>query len=188
MNLPNKLTLARVIMIPIFLIFLYWDFATWHILAALAVFAIASYTDMLDGKIARKHNLITDFGKFLDPLADKVLVVAAIVAFIEFKWVGAIPVIIILFREFMVTSLRLVANNKEGKVIAAAWLGKVKTAFTMVAIVIILLLEGIAKCGVEFSFELRIVNEILIWIAALLTAVSGGQYLSSYWGIIDADK
>ena len=135
MNLPNKLTLLRVILIPFFLLFMYIDIP-FHYGIALVIFAAASITDALDGKIARKRNLVTNFGKFLDPLADKVLVIAALTVFVELSEVnmGAIPLIIITAREFMVSGLRLLAAN-SGVVVAAGIWGKLKTAFTMVAIV-----------------------------------------------------
>lgn len=189
MNLANKLTLLRVILIPVFVFFLLWQFASWNILIALLVFAIASITDALDGNYARKHNLVTDFGKFLDPLADKALVMAALLAFVELGWTGSVPVMIILFREFMVSALRLVASNATGKVIAAGWLGKLKTAFTMIAIIAILFAQGIIALGVALPLNIvAIASDILIWIATILTAVSGVQYLMSYWDVIDTNK
>ena len=124
MNLPNKLTLMRVFLIPFFLLFMYLNLP-FHFLLALVIFGIASITDALDGKIARSRNLVTNFGKFLDPLADKVLVIAALAVFVEFKEVNmsAIPFIIITAREFMVSGLRLLAAN-SGIVVAAGIWGK----------------------------------------------------------------
>ena len=137
MNLPNKLTLLRIILIPVFMVVLYWGFpgATW---VALAIFIIASLTDMLDGKIARKYNLVTDFGKFADPLADKMLVTAAMIWFVENGQMPGWALLIVILREFAVSGLRMVASDK-GRVIAAGWSGKVKTASTMVCIVIMFL-------------------------------------------------
>ena len=137
MNLPNKLTMLRILLIPVFMLVLYWGFpgATW---AALAVFVIASLTDLLDGKIARKYNLVTDFGKFADPLADKCLVTAAMLWFVEIGQMPAWALLIVIVREFAVSGLRMIASDK-GRVIAAGWSGKVKTASTMAAIVIRLL-------------------------------------------------
>ena len=137
MNLPNKLTLLRIILIPIFMAVLYWGFpgATY---AALAIFIIASLTDMLDGKIARKYNLVTDFGKFADPLADKMLVVAAMLWFVENGQMPGWALLIVILREFAVSGLRMVASD-QGRVIAAGWSGKVKTASTMVCIVLMFL-------------------------------------------------
>ena len=139
MNLPNKLTMLRILLIPVFMLVLYWGFpgATW---AALAVFVIASLTDLLDGKIARKYNLVTDFGKFADPLADKCLVTAAMLWFVEIGQMPAWALLIVIVREFAVSGLRMIASDK-GRVIAAGWSGKVKTASTMAAIVIMLLMN-----------------------------------------------
>ena len=187
MNMPNKLTLLRVVLIPAFVLFLLWQFTKWNILISLVIFAAASLTDMLDGKIARKYHLITDFGKFLDPLADKALVMAAIVAFIELGWCGSVPVMIILFREFMVSALRLVVKSGDGVVVPAGWFGKIKTAFTMVAIVAILFLRGIEALGVAVPY-IYLISAVLIWISAALTAGSGLQYLKAYWRVIDSNK
>ena len=136
MNLPNKLTLLRVCLIPVFLLFVYVSAIPCHYLLALIVFAAASLTDMLDGKIARKHNLVTNFGKFLDPLADKVLVITALIVLVDLPdfRMNAIPLIIIVAREFMVSGLRLLAAE-DGVVIPAGIWGKLKTAFTMVTLV-----------------------------------------------------
>ena len=194
MNLPNKLTLLRVILIPFFLLFMYLDIP-YHYILALVIFAGASITDALDGKIARARNLVTNFGKFLDPLADKVLVIAALAVFVEMKEVnmGAIPLIIIIAREFMVSGLRLLAAN-SGIVVAAGIWGKLKTAFTMVAIVVILFWLSIC-----YDFDLSFVGQIrsavnnavvpiLVWISTVLTVISGGVYLKGYWHLIDSDK
>ncbi|MBQ9808523.1 MAG: CDP-diacylglycerol--glycerol-3-phosphate 3-phosphatidyltransferase [Ruminococcus sp.] len=194
MNLPNKLTLLRVFLIPFFLLFMYLDIP-FHYLIALVIFAAASITDALDGNIARKRNLVTNFGKFLDPLADKVLVIAALTVFVEIREVnmGAIPLIIITAREFMVSGLRLLAAN-SGVVVAAGIWGKLKTAFTMVTIVGILLWLSVCH---DFSFGIScsvqdavndIIVPVLIWISTALTVVSGGIYLKGYWNLIDSDK
>ena len=194
MNLPNKLTLLRVILIPFFLLFMYIDFP-FHYAVALVIFAAASITDALDGKIARKRGLVTNFGKFLDPLADKVPVIAALTVFVDLNDVnmGAIPLIIITAREFMVSGLRLLAAD-SGVVVAAGIWGKLKTAFTMVAIVAILF--WLSLCG-DFSLSLsdslvkavdNVVIPILIWISTILTVVSGAVYLKGYWHLIDSDK
>lgn len=194
MNLPNKLTLLRVILVPFFLLFMYIDIP-FNFAIALVIFAAASITDALDGHIARKNNLVTNFGKFLDPLADKVLVMAALAVFVEFPEVkmGAIPFIIITAREFMVSGLRLIAAD-SGVVVAAGMWGKLKTAFTMVTIIGILLWLSILN---DFSFGIPqgFVNAIdsfvipaLIWISTILTVISGGVYLKGYWKLIDSDK
>jgi CDP-diacylglycerol--glycerol-3-phosphate 3-phosphatidyltransferase len=142
MNLPNKLTLMRIILIPAFMVVLYWNFPGANY-AALAIFIVASLTDLLDGKIARARNLVTDFGKFADPLADKMLVTAAMLWFVETGRMPAWALLIVVCREFAVSGLRMIAADK-GKVIAAGWSGKVKTASTMVCIVLMLLLPGFA--------------------------------------------
>lgn len=188
MNLPNKLTVMRVILVPFFIFFLLTDIVPLSPLWALIVFIAASVTDALDGHIARSRNLVTTFGKFLDPLADKVLVISALVCFIQLGLAGAVPVIIIIAREFMVSGLRLVTAN-EGVVVAAGIWGKLKTAFTMVAIVFILLF------GVIFGLDpaaypawLYITEQALIWISTALTVISGAVYLNGYKSYIDPTK
>ncbi len=194
MNLPNKLTLMRVFLIPFFLLFMYLDFP-FHYLIALVVFAAAAITDALDGKIARKRNLVTNFGKFLDPLADKVLVIAALAVFVELPEIrfGAVPLIIITAREFMVSGLRLLAAN-SGVVVAAGMWGKLKTAFTMVAISAALV--WLSACH-DFAFPFpeavvkaadNFIIPVLMWISVALTVISGGVYLKGYWHLIDSDK
>ncbi|MBD5160200.1 MAG: CDP-diacylglycerol--glycerol-3-phosphate 3-phosphatidyltransferase [Ruminococcus sp.] len=194
MNLPNRLTLLRVFLIPFFLLFMYWKIS-FHYLIALVIFAGASITDALDGKIARKHNLVTNFGKFLDPLADKVLVISALTVFVEIPEIkmGAVPLIIISAREFMVSGLRLLAAD-SGIVVAAGIWGKLKTAFTMVSVVVALV--WLSVCN-DFDFSISdslqnavdsIIIPVLIWISTALTVISGGVYLKGYWHLIDSDK
>ena len=137
MNLPNKLTLLRIVLILPFLLVLYLG-APFASYIALAIFILASLTDMLDGQIARKRNLVTDFGKFADPLADKMLVSAAMLWFVEIGQMPGWALLIVIVREFAVSGLRMVASDK-GRVIAAGWSGKVKTASTMVCIVLMFL-------------------------------------------------
>ncbi len=184
MNLPNKLTLLRVVMIPFFVLFLLCKITDYSLFIALVIFALASLTDLLDGMIARKYNLITNFGKFLDPLADKALVMAALVGFCGLGWCSSVPVMIIIFREFTVSALRLVVKSDSGVVVPAGWLGKIKTAFTMVSLVAILLLRGIEALGAAVPYIYGI-SAVLIWISAALTAVSGAVYLKAYWSAID---
>jgi CDP-diacylglycerol--glycerol-3-phosphate 3-phosphatidyltransferase len=195
MNLPNKLTLLRTVLVPVFLIFVLIDSIPFNYTIALAVFAGASITDALDGHIARKNNLVTSFGKFLDPLADKVLVVSALAAFVDLKIISSVPLIIIVAREFMVSGLRLVTAG-NGIVVAAGFWGKLKTAFTMVSVVFILIY--LAVSGDFEWFGLNISNkindvcdyiiQILIWASTALTVISGLVYLKGYWKYIDADK
>ena len=137
MNLPNKLTLLRIVLILPFLLVLYLD-VPYASFIALGIFIIASLTDMLDGKIARKRNLITDFGKFADPLADKMLVTAAMLWFVDIGQMPGWALLIVIVREFAVSGLRMVASDK-GRVIAAGWSGKIKTAATIVCIVLMFL-------------------------------------------------
>lgn len=186
MNLPNKLTVLRVILVPFFVFFLLTDIVPFSPAIALVIFIAASVTDALDGHIARSRNLVTTFGKFLDPLADKVLVISALMCFVELGVIGSVPVMIITAREFMVSGLRLVTAN-EGVVVAAGIWGKLKTAFTMVAEVAVML-------GLCFGFEgqaaaaANIVYQVLIWISVALTVISGWVYLKGYWKYIDASK
>ena len=171
MNLPNKLTLLRIIVIPVFVVLLYLDFP-FNNLVALAVFILASITDTLDGYIARKYNLITDFGKFMDPIADKLLVTAAMLVFVDWHMMPAWVVIVVVAREFIVSALRLVAAN-NGRVIAAGWSGKVKTASTMVCICIMLL--GLPQG----------VNAVCSAVILVTTAYSGIEYLVKNKDVLD---
>lgn len=188
MNLPNKLTVLRVILVPFFIFFLLVDAVPMNELWALIIFAAASVTDALDGHIARSRNLVTNFGKFLDPLADKVLVISALICFVELGLAGAVPVIIIVSREFMVSGLRLVTAG-EGVVVAAGIWGKLKTAFTMVTIVIIMLFAVIFGSDPSvYDMWVTVTEQILIWISTLLTVISGMVYLNGYKGYINSDK
>lgn len=182
MNLPNKLTVLRVVLIPFFVAALMVN-AAGHIWVALVLFAVASITDWFDGKIAREQNLVTTFGKFLDPLADKMLVMSALVCFTANGWCDPAAVIIILAREFIVSGLRLVTAN-EGIVVAAGIWGKLKTAFTMVALIGVMCLEIFFTHGTA----LFIVEEVLVWISAVLTIISGVVYVKDYWAYIDPNK
>ncbi len=193
MNLPNKLTMFRICMVPVFLVLLCVNLPmsdTAMRLATAVVFAITSLTDMIDGKIARKYILITDFGKFMDPLADKFLVMAAMLGILVrfddlrpvFVWAAAI----VIFREFAVTSLRLVVAGKSGIVVAAAWLGKVKTTLQMVCIVCILL-EPVILPFPLFT-EYHLLSYITIAAMAVMTVWSGVDYMKAYWPYITATK
>lgn len=191
MNLPNRLTLLRVLLIPVFLVFIYGSAIPCHFLLALVIFAAASITDALDGKIARSRGLVTNFGKFLDPLADKVLVLTALMVFVELDEIkmSAIPVIIIAAREFMVSGLRLLTAS-EGVVVAAGIWGKLKTAFTMVTIVAVLLyltVTGDFGCHLPEAVRTWGLGS-LIWISTGLTILSGCVYLKGYWSYINTDK
>ncbi len=184
MNLANKLTMLRIILVPFFVLFMLTDGVIPHsYLWAAIIFAIASITDTADGKIARKYNMITDFGKFLDPLADKVLVVAALICFVQLGWCGAWVVVIIVAREFMVSGVRLVAAGSEKKIVIAAsiW-GKLKTAATMIAISAIIILHicvGFGAFTVD-SLPVQLISDILMYISCILTVISGIKYLWDY--------
>lgn len=192
MNLANKLTMLRILLVPFFAFFmLAADIVPYSYLWAAVLFAIASITDTIDGKVARKYNMITDFGKFLDPLADKVLVVTALICFVQLGWASAWVVSIIVIREFMVSGVRLVAAGSEKKIVIAAniW-GKLKTASTMVAICVIIGLHIFISFGLFTmeSFPVQLLSDIMMYISCLLTAVSGIIYLWDYREIFKEAK
>lgn len=184
MNLPNKLTVARLVLSFVFAALLSIEGLSWGGSAALIVFSIAAYTDLLDGQIARKRNLITNFGKLMDPLADKVLMCAGFVMLCEQGFFPAWIVVVILAREFLVTGLRLVASA-EGIVLAAENLGKYKTTFQIIAVIYFLLViasRESAFAWISPVLEFRglgphVLGQLLIWIALILTVVSGLSYL-----------
>lgn len=181
MNLPNKLTVARMVATPIFMVCLMWNFK-FHYIVALVIFIAASLTDMFDGKYARKHNMVTDFGKFLDPIADKMLVTAALIGFCAMGIGKGIAVVlfIMLFREFLVSSIRMIAaSSPSKKVIAANIWGKLKTVSQMAAIIYILAAEAVKEIVAlsTLSALLDIFTTIFLWIATLLAVISGAIYL-----------
>ena len=174
MNLPNKLTLLRVVMIPFFVWFMLTDSldgASRY--AALAVFIVASLTDLLDGKIARKYNLVTNFGKFMDPLADKLLVCSALICLIQTGQLPAWYVIVIIAREFIISGFRLIASD-NGIVIAASYWGKFKTTFQMILIVLLILNIP----------SLAVVTQIFYWAALILTVVSLADYIRKNFQVL----
>lgn len=176
MNLPNKLTILRVVMIPFFLLFMLTDLlGDAGRYTALVIFCAASFTDYLDGYIARKNNLVTNFGKFMDPLADKLLVSAALIAFIELGKLSAVIVIIIISREFIISGFRLVASD-SGVVIAASYWGKFKTVSQMIMIILLIL-------DIQNSFFIMLTNAF-IYIALILTVVSLIDYLIKNKGVL----
>lgn len=185
----------RIILVPFFVAALLLPAIPHHYLIALIIFAAASITDMLDGKIARKYNMVTDFGKFADPLADKILVISAFACFIELDIVNAVFIILVLFREFTVTSIRLVAAE-NGKVVAANIWGKAKTVSQMAAIIVVLINGYIAQLSAMGVFALNanatgimnIVNQSLLWISAVLTVISGIIYIKDNFGFIKNAK
>lgn len=196
MNLPNKLTVVRIVLAPLFLLLTLWEFP-FHYLAAGLVFGAAAFTDMLDGKIARARGLITNLGKFLDPLADKMLTTAALLSFMATGHLDVWALMVVLTREFMVTSVRLVAA-KDGTVIAANIWGKLKTVAQFAAILVELLAlefatwqnSVLATAGLpESMFRIPlIIGYVLLWISVVLTAVSGVQYVCGNWKFFKDSK
>lgn len=179
MNLPNKLTILRVIMIPFFVAALLYDGGANQNMryVAAALFIIASLTDMLDGKIARKYNLVTNFGKFMDPLADKLLVCSALICMIELRELPAWMIIIIISREFIISGFRLVASD-NGVVIAASYWGKFKTTFQMIGVVLLI-----------FNIPaLSTLTMIIVWIALALTVISLVDYIVKNAGVLTEGK
>lgn len=169
MNLPNKLTILRVILIPFFVVFMLFDITgTADKWIALAIFCVASLTDMLDGKIARKYNLVTNFGKFMDPLADKLLVCTALICLTSMNRLNVIVVLVIIAREFIISGFRLVASD-NGIVIAASYWGKFKTVSQMALIIVLIMDLG----GVW-----NVVGTVLTWVALILTVVSLIDYIA----------
>ena len=169
MNLPNKLTIMRVILIPFFVFFLLSPyFPAYGNYIAVAIFIVASLTDMLDSKIARKYNLVTNFGKFMDPLADKLLVCSAMICLIELDRLAAWIVIVIIAREFIISGFRLVASD-NGVVIAASYWGKFKTTFQMLMVIVLIL-------DIQMPF-FQILGTVLTYVALILTVVSLIDYI-----------
>ena len=194
LNLPNTLSLIRVLLVPAFVLtlLLMRDIAVWGLVIPSVIFVVTAFTDMLDGHIARKYNLITDFGKFIDPLADKFMVISSMIAILlwmilrgeellalVFVWV----VLIILLRELGVTSLRLVVAGKSGIVVAASMLGKIKTVSQMVGTVV-LIVEPI----IPFFSENHILSYVMMAIMAFTTLFSGIDYLRAYLPYVDTNN
>ena len=191
LNLPNRLTLVRCILVPVFMALLILPKNIFvACLCGAAVFGLASYTDHLDGKIARRDHLITNFGKFMDPLADKLMVFGAMLGILcrfaniraYFVWVA----FIVMFRELAVTSMRLVVAGASGTVIAAKMIGKIKTVTQIVSILIILLEPAVME--MLPAYTLPIASYIAMAAMAVITIISGVDYLRSYWTFIDPSK
>lgn len=197
MNLPNRLTVLRIIMTPLFMAAMLIKFPH-HYLVALLLFAVASFTDMLDGKIARARNLVTNFGKFLDPLADKMLTTAAFLAFLKEGFgVGIAWVLfIVLFREFMIASLRLVVVSSDSKkVIAANMWGKIKTVSQMAAIIFGIAvmyfnetLAGLLAVPAVVCEVLVVIYNVLLWVSTVFAIVSGVIYMKDSFEFVDPSK
>lgn len=187
MNTPNKLTVGRMIATPIFMATMLIDFP-FHYAVSLVLFIVASLTDMIDGKMARKYNLVTDFGKFMDPLADKMLTTSAYLGFMfiyggtKFAWHIVVITFIVLFREFAVSSIRLVAVTAGGKVVAANMWGKCKTVSQMAGIIFALLVYALIEFTTISLSTFVFLNTVVIvffWISAVLCVISGAIYI---WG------
>ena len=198
MNLPNKLSVLRLIMVPIFVVVLMVSDALWASITGIALFIIASLTDMLDGKIARKHNLVTDFGKFLDPLADKFMVIGAMFVILYRSLNSETPdklfcniffwsFMILIFRELAVTSIRLVVSNSSGIVIAANMLGKIKTC-TQIACVICCLAEPMIYRELGRPTDFLPISIATAGLMLIFTLWSGITYIASYWKYMDPEK
>lgn len=180
MNLPNKLTILRVILIPFFVFFLLAPyFEGYGNYIAVAIFIVASLTDMLDGKIARKYNLVTNFGKFMDPLADKLLVCSAMICLVELDRLAAWIVIVIIAREFIISGFRLVASD-NGVVIAASYWGKFKTTFQMLMVIVLIL-------NIQNTF-FQVLGTVLTYVALILTVVSLVDYIAKNKDVLKDQK
>lgn len=190
MNLANKFTIARVIMIPLFIAAVLIDAIPYNYTVAALIFIIASITDTIDGHLARSRNMITDFGKFLDPLADKALVVTALICLVDLGWVSSVIVSIIVIREFMVNALRLVASSSSGEVIAASIWGKLKTVTQMIAIIATLVFMAFLQIFPELipQSSLYAVSTAMMLVAAVMTVISGADYLYKYKDYINTKK
>ena len=175
MNLPNKLTLLRMGMVPFFVFFLLADFVPHRYLFALLLFCAASYTDHLDGKIARRDHLITNFGRLMDPLADKILVMSALICLVEQGLASSVAVVLVMARVLAV---------EQGRVIAANNWGKAKTVSQMVAIILILLLQYLAGFWPQILEPVTLAGEVLIWISTFFAVVSGVIYLKDNWDVV----
>jgi len=202
MNLPNKLTVLRMCMVPIFVVVMMISDAVWANAVGLCLFILASLTDMWDGKIARKHNLITDFGKFMDPLADKFMVIGAFLVILyktlshplntAFSALFFWAVLIVIFRELAVTSIRLVVAGSSGIVVAANMLGKIKTC-TQIACVIACIAEPVIYRLIPLDFFAKLQTILpLSFLSTVLmlffTLWSGINYIASYWKYLDPEK
>ncbi|NMA66532.1 MAG: CDP-diacylglycerol--glycerol-3-phosphate 3-phosphatidyltransferase [Clostridiaceae bacterium] len=187
MNLPNKLTICRIIATPVFLFFLvpgwfgqFFGLNQWGRYVAAVIFIFAALTDMLDGRIARKYNMISELGKFLDPIADKLLVTSALIAFIKTDNLSVWIVFIIVAREFIVSGIRLIAAGK-GVVIAADKWGKLKTVFQIIAIVAILIRDFPLSLITDFPFGM-----VTMYIAVVLTIISGINYIAKNYRLLSS--
>ena len=196
MNLANKLTLMRIVLVPIFLIFIATKGIPYGSTIATCIFILASITDKLDGYIARSRNQITNFGKFMDPLADKLLVTAALISLVELHVVPAWAAVIIIAREFAVSGLRSIAAA-QGKVIAASWWGKIKTVIQIIALILMLLQINIRDSGYLTKFVANsqfwkgffsAVPQIMLMAAVIITIISGYEYFKNNKSALSTEK
>ncbi|MGL4849098.1 MAG: CDP-diacylglycerol--glycerol-3-phosphate 3-phosphatidyltransferase [Clostridium sp.] len=196
MNLANKLTIIRILLVPIFLVFIIVKGIPYGTFIATFIFILASITDKLDGYIARSRNQITNFGKFMDPLADKLLVTAALISLVELGFVPSWAAIIIIAREFAVSGLRTLAAS-EGKVIAASWWGKIKTVIQMIAIILLLIevnintsawLTTFVNSNSIIHFIFTGLPAIMLYLAVIITLISGYDYFAKNRGVISTNK
>lgn len=196
MNLANKLTLIRIVFVPLFLIFMIFNDIPYGTFIATVIFVLASITDKLDGYIARSRNQITDFGKFMDPLADKLLVTTALIALVGIGVIPSWTVVIIIAREFAVSGLRSIAAA-SGKVIAASWWGKIKTVIQMIAIILLLLnvsidesvyFTNIVDSNSILNFTFNSLPILVLYLAVIVTVISGIDYFMKNRKIISTNK
>lgn len=196
MNLANKLTLIRIVFVPLFLIFMVVNDIPYGTFIATIIFILASITDKLDGYIARSRNQITNFGKFMDPLADKLLVTTALIVLVGLGTIPSWTVVIIIAREFAVSGLRSIAAA-EGKVIAASWWGKIKTVIQMIAIILLLLQVSVEESVYFMNLvnNNNIINFIInsfpifvLYVAVIITVISGYDYFNKNKNVISTNK
>ena len=187
LNLPNRLTIARIIITPVFLAVFLWKDLPYRFLIACIIFVVGSITDAVDGHLARKYNEVTNFGKLLDPIADKILTTAALLGFLNEGLCSTWVLMIILTREFTVTSIRMIAAA-DGVVIPANYWGKVKTASQMVFTILIMLLCHFSFIVEKTPFTVAQISSCLMWITAALTVISGAIYIKDSIKVIDFTK
>ena len=188
-NIANKLTVFRMILVFPIIIFLSCDFIKYKWVYSFIIFLVASYTDHLDGKLARKQNNITDFGKIMDPLADKLLVISIFTYFVGFKIAPVLPVVLMIMREFFVTSMRFLVTTNVGSVIPANIFGKLKTVFQMLTIIIIMCFEIYMEItGKKLDIPVNVLCGLLTWICAVFSVSSGCIYIFKNINSIKIDK
>lgn len=187
LNVPNRLTVARIIITPVFLAVFLWKTLPYRFLIACIIFVVGSITDAVDGHLARKNNEVTNFGKLLDPVADKILTTAALIGFMSEGLCSPWVLFIILIREFTITSIRSIAAS-DGVVIPANYWGKVKTASQMVFTILIMLLCQFDFIAEKTPFTVEGISSFLLWITAALTVISGAVYIKDSIKVIDFSK